>query len=89
MLVRNLGALPETVKTSQGGLTYNDESELLAGMRRLLEDRELRDRLGENGHATSREKWTADAYLERYLQLVQRLSAEGSHDNRAEVGSGS
>ena len=56
-------------------------------MKRLLEDRELRDRLGENGYATSRELWTADAYLERYLQLVRELTVKRSGKGRDMVGS--
>ena len=42
-------------------------------MRRLLDDAVFRDELGASGYAAYRTQWTTDAYLERYLGLVDRL----------------
>ncbi len=73
VIVRDLGGMPEVVRNSDGGLTFSDEAELARAMTTLLDDRALRDRLGENGHRTYREQWTADVYLERYLGLIDEL----------------
>jgi glycosyltransferase involved in cell wall biosynthesis len=73
VIVRNLGAIPELVQKSGGGLIYDTDEELLQGMDRLLADRAWRDDLGENGYRSYLEEWTPEAHLNRYLELIEHL----------------
>ena len=52
VVVRDLGALPELVAESGGGVVFRDADELVAAARRSARDRRggSRDELGENGH---------------------------------------
>lgn len=75
VIVRDLGGMPEVVANSDGGLTFSTEADLEDALVRLLDDRALRDRLGENGHRTYRDEWTADVYLDRYFRLIDELEA--------------
>jgi glycosyltransferase involved in cell wall biosynthesis len=75
VMVRNLGAIPELVRQSGGGLVYNTDEELLQGMDRLLADRACRNDLGENGHRAYLEEWTPEAHLGRYLGLIEHLGS--------------
>jgi glycosyltransferase involved in cell wall biosynthesis len=75
VIVRDLGALPELVRQSGGGLIFRDGSELVAAIERLNTDRALRDRLGEAGFRAYRREWTEEVYAERYLGLIEDLRA--------------
>jgi len=70
---RNLGSIPELIAESGGGLVYDSESDLLAAMERLLADRAQRDRLGNAGQQAGNNLWSADAHLDRYLSIVERM----------------
>ncbi len=73
VIVNNLGALPEVVEDSGGGIIYNNQSELLSAMRRLAEDACLRDELGNKGYAAYVKYWNADAHIKQYLALIDEL----------------
>jgi glycosyltransferase involved in cell wall biosynthesis len=73
VIVRNRGALPEAVADSGGGLVYNDDDELVAALERLASDQKLRDELGRRGHDRYCSNWTAEAHVERYLGIIDRL----------------
>ncbi len=75
VIVRNMGGLPELIKTSQGGFVYDTEQDLVACIDRLLNDEDLRTRLGENGYRAYRQRWTMTVYVDRYLELVEGLGA--------------
>ena len=75
VIVRDLGGMPEVVANSDGGLTFVAEADLRVALERLLGDRALRDRLGENGHRAYCEDWTADVYLDRFFALIDELEA--------------
>jgi hypothetical protein len=46
---------------------------LLEAMERLLEDRALRDELGERGRATLLKRWTTRPHLAQYYAIVASL----------------
>jgi glycosyltransferase involved in cell wall biosynthesis len=69
-IVHDLGALPELIEDSGGGLIYRTEDELVAAMRSLLGDAELRRELGEKGRAAWREQWSEEAYLRGYFAAI-------------------
>lgn len=73
VIVRNLGGMPEIVDESGGGLVYNTDVELVAAMDRLCANPSYRNEVGRRGYTAYKEKWTADTYLERYLELVRQI----------------
>ncbi|GIW07008.1 MAG: hypothetical protein KatS3mg060_1813 [Dehalococcoidia bacterium] len=72
-IVRDLGALPEVIAESEGGFVYRREAELVEVMERLLDDRALRDQLGENGRSTLLRRWTTQPHLAQYYAIVAGL----------------
>ncbi len=73
VIVRDLGALPELVATSQGGLVFNSPDGLVSAIDRLIQDLSLREQLGANGLAARGEVWSEARHLERYFELIERL----------------
>lgn len=71
VVVRDLGALPELVAVSGGGLVFRDEDEMVGQLGRLAGDPPLRQRLGRAGHAARQGIWSEPAHLDRYLTLIQ------------------
>ncbi len=76
VIARNRGSLAEIVKSSQGGLLFDDGSELERHMQRIQSDPSFRDELGRSGHAAWRDRWTLSAHLDRYLPLVDELRSQ-------------
>ena len=81
VIVRDLGALPETVRESGAGFTYTTEAELVARMDQLLGDPAGRRALGLRGHQVYLEKWTPEAHLSAYFALIEPLTV-GRAGNR-------
>jgi glycosyltransferase involved in cell wall biosynthesis len=74
-IVRNLGGMPEAVEESGGGFVYENDEELIAAMDQLLNDVSYRNRLGARGHKAFVEKWSVDAHLTSYFQLIRQTAA--------------
>jgi len=74
VVLRNLGGMPELIEESGGGFVYNTEEELVAAMDRLLEDPSYRRELGLRGYETYQRKWTAEAHLKRYFELIHEVA---------------
>ena len=74
VIVRALGGLEEVVQDSQGGFTYRTQEELLAAMERLRTDLQLRREMGEQGHQTYLERWTQEAHLGMYFQVLEQTA---------------
>jgi glycosyltransferase involved in cell wall biosynthesis len=74
-VVRNLGAMPEIIKESGGGLIYDTDAELIAAMDMLLTDASRRRTLRLSGYQAYLRNWTAEAHLERYFALIQEITA--------------
>jgi glycosyltransferase involved in cell wall biosynthesis len=74
-LVRNLGAMPELIAESGGGVIYNSDAELVAAMDSLVTSIALRKELGERGYQAYLRKWTPQVYVESYLALIRELRA--------------
>jgi glycosyltransferase involved in cell wall biosynthesis len=73
VIVNNLGALPEVVEASGGGIIYNSPAEMGAAIDRLGADRGLRDELGRRGREAYLKYWTAERHLEQYFELIAGL----------------
>jgi glycosyltransferase involved in cell wall biosynthesis len=73
VIARRLGPFPEIVERARGGELFATESELLAAMRHLQDDREYRNRLAESAYVASIEVWSESAVVPRYLEVVERF----------------
>ena len=70
-----LGPLPEMLD-GRGGLTYGDETELIAALESLRANPALRTALGERGRAEYFAEWTPERHMARYLALIATLKLE-------------
>jgi len=80
-IVRKLGSMPEIIDDSDGGLVYKTDAELLSALERLSGNSLLRDELGQNGYQAFKEKWTADAYIDRYFALINKIMCGAEKNN--------
>jgi len=71
VIVHRLGALQEVVEESNGGFSYQTPQELLTAMERLRTDQELRRTMGEDGFKKYLERWSEEAHLKTYFQLLE------------------
>jgi glycosyltransferase involved in cell wall biosynthesis len=71
VIVNNLGALPEVVQQTGGGLVYNTQEELRGHLDRLARDAELRAKLAERGHQSVLKHYSPEAHLRLYEALIQ------------------
>ncbi len=70
-----IGSVPFLIRDGENGLIYKngDEDSLYEQVVRLINDAELRDRLGRNAYQTLADTWNAEVAAERFLQLAQAL----------------
>ncbi len=80
VVVRDLGALPELVEESSGGVVFSTSCELVASLDRLATDEAFRDELGENGHRARHSRWSESHHTGRYFRLIEecRLARRGT-----------
>jgi glycosyltransferase involved in cell wall biosynthesis len=71
VVVRNLGALPELVEESRGGLVFGSTDELVESLRRIATDDDLRIRLGCDGFFARHGVWSEAEHLEQYFTLIE------------------
>jgi glycosyltransferase involved in cell wall biosynthesis len=74
VLARDIGPLPEVIHESRGGLLFRDDAELLAGVRQLAGNPALRNELGLRGYEAFLAKWTREAHLEQYFDLITKTA---------------
>jgi glycosyltransferase involved in cell wall biosynthesis len=73
VIARRLGALPEIVEESGGGLTFETDDELAVAIGALARSPLRRCELGERGYAAFVEKWTRQPHLSRYFDIIQEV----------------
>lgn len=71
VIVRDLGALPEVVADSGGGMIYRDNADLLAAVRRMGSSPGLSADLGTRGYEAFVRLWTRPAHFERYFGFIE------------------
>ena len=76
VIVRDLGALPEVVEESGGGIVYRADGELVEAALGLLQSPSKRAALGERGYETFIRKWSREAHLRRYFAVLERTSRD-------------
>jgi glycosyltransferase involved in cell wall biosynthesis len=74
VIVNDLGALPEVVRDSDGGMVYRTETELLTAIRQISSSPDLRSRLGENGYAALVRNWVREPHLKQYFEYLERAA---------------
>ena len=75
-IVRDLGALPETVRDSGGGFVYQSDDELLHALHAIAGSPLLRNQLGQNGYDAFARCWTREAHLQLYFDMLNRIAEE-------------
>jgi glycosyltransferase involved in cell wall biosynthesis len=70
-IVRDLGALPEVIRESNGGFIYSTDEQLLDALQRIATSPQLRAELGENGYQTFVRSWSREAHLNRYFDYLR------------------
>lgn len=76
VLARRIGPLPEIVGQSGGGEVFDDPQALLAAMRRLQAQPELRGQLGAAAADAVRRLWSENAVVPQYLELIHRVARQ-------------
>src|SRR5688572_3967769 len=79
VIARRLGALPEVVEESGGGLTFGTDDELAAAVGALVRSPLRRTELGERGYSAFVEKWTRQPHLARYFEIISEARASRAH----------
>jgi glycosyltransferase involved in cell wall biosynthesis len=78
VIVRDLGALPELIAESGGGLVFDSPAGMVDAIERMTADDILRNELGANGRAARNGIWSEEEHLKRYFDLIadcQRIRA--------------
>jgi glycosyltransferase involved in cell wall biosynthesis len=75
VVARDIGPLPEVVNDSGGGLLFRDNAELRAALGRLVRETGLRDELGARGYEAFLARWTREAHLEGYFDLITKTAS--------------
>ncbi len=75
VIARNLGAYPELINQSGGGLLFDNTQQLGKALEQFSSDDALRDRLGEAARLACRTYWTPSAHVDRYLATIDSLAS--------------
>ena len=81
VIARRIGPLPEIVERAQGGLLFENASELKSALQTMLQDDEARERMAQSAYDAYLEHWTESAVLPRYLDLVRDVARETGRDS--------
>ena len=81
VVVRDLGALPELIAESGGGLVFDTTEGLVDAIDRIAADDIFRDELGLNGLAARNGVWSEEEHLKRYFGLIDECLAARSRSN--------
>jgi glycosyltransferase involved in cell wall biosynthesis len=76
VIVRDLGALPEIIRESGGGLSYQTDDELFSAIERFSTDRVYRDETGRCGYEIVQRRYTVEHHLENYFALIKQIAAQ-------------
>jgi glycosyltransferase involved in cell wall biosynthesis len=74
VIARRIGALPEAVEHSGGGLLFDTPEELEAAMTRLQRDADARQRFSRAAGGSFWKYWSEEAVVPRYLELIRRVA---------------
>ena len=69
----NLGGIPELVKDGEYGYVYNNIEELTEKMKKLLDEKDLSEKMGMNAKNNAMETFSRDIYYSKILKLYKKL----------------
>ena len=72
VIVRDLGALPELVDESGGGLVFNSPESLVASIKQVVYNPNLRAKLAAAGFASRNGIWSEAHHLDLYFNLIEK-----------------
>jgi glycosyltransferase involved in cell wall biosynthesis len=73
-IVCPIGAPPDIVRESGGGIVYDDEKGLLAALDRMASDATFRTSCGDAGFRYFQEHFTREAHFRKYFGLIDELA---------------
>jgi glycosyltransferase involved in cell wall biosynthesis len=76
VVARRVGALPEIVEESGGGVLFETTDELVAAIRLLGSDANVRGSMGRRGREALETVWSETAQVDAYVALVRSLARE-------------
>jgi glycosyltransferase involved in cell wall biosynthesis len=71
VIARDLGALPELILDSGGGLVFKTDEQLLEAIRSVADSPSLRAELGQKGYDGFLRWWTREAHLRSYFAFLE------------------
>ncbi len=73
-IVHDLGALPEVVEESGGGLVYRRRDDLVAAMEVMRTDPDRRRALGDAGHDALKRLWSEEPHVDAYFAAIEEAA---------------
>jgi glycosyltransferase involved in cell wall biosynthesis len=74
VISHSIGGLTEIVELSRGGFLYDESDEMLSAMEQLQFDPGLRQGMGDRGYQAYQEKWSEEAHLNNYFQILEETA---------------
>src|SRR5262249_34858952 len=74
VIARDLGALPEVVRKSNGGFVYRTDEQLLTAIRTIATSPTLRSNFGENGYQAFVRSWSREAHMGFYFDFLKKIA---------------
>jgi glycosyltransferase involved in cell wall biosynthesis len=71
VIARDLGALPELIEDSGGGLVFTTDDQLLTAIHTLAQSPSLRDKMGQKGYDGFLRSWCREAHLRAYFDFLE------------------
>lgn len=78
VIVNNMGGMPELIDDSGGGFIYNNQYELISAMKKLAEDPDLRNELGNKGFQAYLKYWSEDSHIKKYFNFIEELQKKNN-----------
>ena len=76
VVARRIGAITEVIEETGGGLLFDTPEECRQAMQRLISSSALRAELGDRGRRVALERWTEEAHIKQYLELILRVTED-------------
>ena len=73
---KKMGSVPFLIKDDENGLIYTSYRELENKVRLLIDDKELREKLGKNAYKYITEKWTSSLAANNLIELFDAIINE-------------
>ena len=69
----NVGTTPKIIKNMENGILVDSEEDWVNALEKLIDDNELRKKLGENARRTVLEGYSTDVIGSKYLKILKSL----------------